>query len=83
MLTVPVHEAHAPSFSTPLGLYQTSGLLPLLNVCAAEAFIMLSSKHWEIIIQNPQYTELGLYTIILLEVKNWELFCVSFKAVSL
>lgn len=70
MLTVPVHEAHAPSFSTLLGLYQTSGLLPLLNVCATEAFIMLSSKHWEIIIQNPQYTELGLYTIILLEVKK-------------
>ena len=78
MLTVPVHEACSLSLSPPLGLYQTSGLLPLLNVYAQEAFIMLSSKHREIIIQNPQYTEMGLYTIMLLEAKNWELFCISF-----
>lgn len=68
MLTVTVHEAR--SLSTLLGLYQTSGLLPLLNVCAQEVFIMLSSKHWEIIIQNPQYTEIGLYTKMLSEVKK-------------
>lgn len=63
--------------------YQTSGLFPLLNVCAQEAFVTLSSKHWEIIIQNPPYTEIGLHTIMLLEVKNWELFCISFKTISL
>lgn len=71
------------ALSTPLGLYHSAALLPLLNVWAQEPFITLSSKHWEIIIQNSQYTEIGLYTIMLLEVKKWKLFCISFKAVSL
>lgn len=58
-------------------------MLTLLNVCAQEASVTLSSKDWEIVIQNSQYTEIDLYTIMLLEVKKRELFCISFKAVSL
>lgn len=83
MLTVPVQEALPRLLSPLLGLYQTSGLFLLLRVCAHEEFIMLSSKTWEIVTQNPQYTGIGVYTIMLLEVKNWELICISFKTLSL
>lgn len=72
------------ALSTPLGLYHSPALLPLFNVCVQEAFITLSSEDWEIIIQNSQYTETGLHTIMLLEAKKkGKLFCISFEVASL